>query len=242
MDAVTWGRAKQLIADALELPEAEREPFLERACDDPALRVEVRALVMESSPILLADALTADESFATSDIDPQADALHPGVSVGPYEVIELLGTGGMSQVYLAQDTRLKRRVALKCLLSSKQATEERRARIMQEARAAGRIMHSNVAAIHDVIDDGDRVFIVMEYVEGESLARCIKRGALPVDRVVAIGRQLTTALGAAHDQGVVHRDLKPANVQLTRDGSAKYSTSASRRPCRSARRRARSIR
>ena len=221
MDAVTWGRAKQLIADALELPEAEREPFLERACDDPALRVEVRALVMESSPILLADALTADESFATPDIDPQADALHPGASVGPYEVIELLGTGGMSQVYLAQDTRLKRRVALKCLLSSKQATEERRARIMQEARAAGRIMHSNVAAIHDVIDDGDRVFIVMEYVEGESLARCIKRGALPVDRVVAIGRQLTTALGAAHDQGVVHRDLKPANVQLTRDGSAK---------------------
>jgi tetratricopeptide (TPR) repeat protein/tRNA A-37 threonylcarbamoyl transferase component Bud32 len=221
MDAVTWARTKPLIADVLERPEAERDSFLERACDDPALRVAVRTLLKEYSPIFLTNTLTADQSFVTSDIDPQADALHPGAFVGPYEVIELLGTGGMSQVYLAQDRRLKRRVALKCLLSSKQATEERRARILQEARAAARITHNKVAAIYDVIEEADRVFIVMEYVEGESLARCIKRGPLPVDQVVAIGRQLAEALGAAHDQGVVHRDLKPANVQLTRDGSAK---------------------
>src|SRR3989442_8082025 len=92
---------------------------------------------------------------------------------------------------------------------------------MVEARGAGRINHPNGATIHDVIEDATRAFIVMEYVEGESLATRLKRGRLPIDRVIAIGRQLASALAAAHATGIIHRDLKPANVHVTADGSAK---------------------
>jgi TolB-like protein/Tfp pilus assembly protein PilF len=147
-----------------------------------------------------------------------AGDLQPGTRVGPYVLLDRLGSGGMGVVYLGQDTRLQRRVALKCLTD---AGADDRLRVLREARAAGRINHPNVATIHDVIEEGSHTFIVMEYVEGESLARRIGRERLPVTTVIALGRQLAAALAAAHAEGVIHRDLKPANVQLTRRGSAK---------------------
>ena len=110
---------------------------------------------------------------------------------------------------------------MKCLLSSGAGSEDLRDRIIREARAAARITHSYVAAVHDVVEHEGRAFIVMEYVEGESLAAVLKREALPAGRVIAIGRQLAAALAAAHSGGVIHRDLKPANIQVTRDGSVK---------------------
>jgi serine/threonine protein kinase/tetratricopeptide (TPR) repeat protein len=144
-----------------------------------------------------------------------------GATVGPYQVIARLGAGGMGEVFLGHDPRLQRRVALKCLSRTDTQSAEARARILREARAAARLNHPNIAAIYDVLEEGDRTFIVMEYVEGENLALRIGRGRLPIDEVRALGRQLASALAAAHAQGVIHRDLKPANVHVTRDGSIK---------------------
>jgi serine/threonine-protein kinase len=141
--------------------------------------------------------------------------------VGPYEVLARLGAGGMGEVFLGHDPRLQRRVALKCLTAPETQAGHVRMRIMREARAAARLNHPNIAAVFDVLEQDDRTFIVMEYVEGESLAARLSRGRLPIDEVRSIGRQLASALATAHGQGVIHRDLKPANIQMTRDGSIK---------------------
>jgi eukaryotic-like serine/threonine-protein kinase len=125
----------------------------------------------------------------------------------------------MGEVYLGRDLRLDRKVALKCLLSSH--PEDEHARIVHEARAAAQINHTNVATIHDVLDEGSRAYIVMEYVEGESLAARLRHGRMPLREALLIARQLLSALAAAHAVGVVHRDLKPANVQITPGGAVK---------------------
>ena len=127
----------------------------------------------------------------------------------------------MGEVFLGRDPRLDRSVALKCLLRSRGGSEDLRAHVIQEARAAARITHAHVAAVYDVLEHDGRAFIVMEYVEGESLAALLLRGPLPPDRVVAVGRQIADALAAAHGGGIVHRDLKPANIQVTLEGSIK---------------------
>ena len=146
--------------------------------------------------------------------------LTPGSSVGPYVVVERLGHGGMGEVFLARDTRLQRKVALKYLRADVD-TVDAHAVLLREARALAKINHPNIAAIHDVIEDGGRAFIVMEYVEGESLAAKVIRERVPIDAVIAIGRQIAAGLGAAHAAGVIHRDLKPSNVQLTPSGVVK---------------------
>ncbi len=142
-------------------------------------------------------------------------------SVGPYQILEKIGAGGMGEVFLGHDPRLERRVALKCLTSAETSSEQGRARVLREARAAARLNHPNIAGVYDVLELDDGTFIVMEYVEGISLAAHLASGPLPVEQVRAIGRQLASALAAAHASGVIHRDLKPANIQLTPDGSIK---------------------
>lgn len=131
----------------------------------------------------------------------------------------------MGVVFLGNDPRLHRKVALKCLTPPPRAertgVDDPRQLILREARAAARINHPNVATIHDVLEHEGRAFIVMEYVEGESLAARLMRERPSIERVMAIGRQLTAALAAAHAKGVVHRDLKPGNVHITPDGSVK---------------------
>jgi serine/threonine-protein kinase len=147
--------------------------------------------------------------------------LTPGTRLGPYEIQAAIGAGGMGEVYLAHDTRLNRKVALKSLSGSSVDTPEGRDRLLREARAAAQLTHPNIAAIHDILDTGPCPCIVMEYVQGESLAAKIARGPLPSTQAVLIGVQLADALAQAHAAGVVHRDLKPANVQITPDGTAK---------------------
>jgi eukaryotic-like serine/threonine-protein kinase len=143
-----------------------------------------------------------------------------GSTVGPYRVLARLGAGGMGEVYLGHDSRLDRRVALKCVSAALQDAEWR-AHTLREARAAARLTHPNVAAVHDVLEQDGRMFIVMEYVEGESLSSRLTRGALAPDEVIAIGCQLASAMAAAHADGVVHRDLKPGNIQLSAGGVVK---------------------
>lgn len=221
MDAVTWEKAKDLITEVLSRAPADREAYLRERCPDAALRAEIDAMLRayETDPDFLEQPPRIDH-VDDGEIDELAD-LKPGTRVGPYVIIDRLGRGGMGQVFLSSDPRLHRKVALKCLISSPLQGDERRHRIVREARAAAGISHPNVATVHDVIEHEGRAFIVMEYVEGESLAARLKRERLPIDTVVAIGRQLVAALAAAHATGVIHRDLKPANIQLLPDGSVK---------------------
>lgn len=142
-------------------------------------------------------------------------------TVGPYRVISSLGRGGMGEVYLAEDTRLGRRVALKTLSDPTLASPEAHARPRGEARAAAALTHPNVAAIYDVLEADGQTHIVMEYVEGETLAARVARGPAPEDNIRSIGGQLCAALTAAHRRGVIHRDLKPSNVIVTPDGTVK---------------------
>ncbi|HVE71534.1 MAG TPA: protein kinase [Thermoanaerobaculia bacterium] len=140
------------------------------------------------------------------------DTIAPGSRLGPYEVIAPLGAGGMGEVWRARDTRLDRSVALKVLPASLRHDTDLRARFDREARTISQLNHPNICTLHDVGDD----FIVMELLDGESLADRIARGPLPVADVVRFGTQIAAGLEAAHRRGVVHRDLKPANVMITR--------------------------
>ncbi|TAK12159.1 MAG: tetratricopeptide repeat protein [Acidobacteria bacterium] len=144
-----------------------------------------------------------------------------GTDVGPYRVIERLGAGGMGEVFLAEDTRLRRKVALKRLMPHAVRDGEARARALHEARTVARLHHPGIATVFDVLEGDDTLIIVMEYVEGETLGSRIARGALPAGEAVDLGIQLADALADAHSHGVLHCDLKPANVHLTRGGRAK---------------------
>ena len=135
----------------------------------------------------------------------------PGTRLGPYEIIETIGAGGMGAVYRARDTRLGRDVAMK--ISSSRFSD----RFEREARAIAALSHSNICTLHDIGPD----YLVMELVPGHTLAERIGRGPIPVEESLRIARQIADALQAAHDRGIVHRDLKPANVKLTPDGHVK---------------------
>ncbi len=143
----------------------------------------------------------------------------PGLRIGPYRILKPLGSGGMGAVYLAQDERLDRRVALKILTG--RAGEDAARRIRHEARAVARLNHPNIAAVYDVFEHDSRSFLVMEYVDGERLTEIARSQPVPIDRMIDIGLQLVDALAYAHTAGIIHRDVKPANVMLTRDGKVK---------------------
>jgi Tol biopolymer transport system component len=146
-------------------------------------------------------------------------ALAPGAKLGPYEIVAPLGAGGMGEVYRARDTRLGREVAVKVLPQHLSSNPEIRARFEREAKAVSSLNHPNVCVLHDVGSEDDTDYLVMELVEGETLAARLTRGALPLPDILKIGAQLADALDRAHRAGVVHRDLKPGNVMLTKAGA-----------------------
>ena len=147
-------------------------------------------------------------------------ALEPGTRLGPYEVTGQLGAGGMGEVCRARDTKLNREVALKVLPQAFAADPQRMTRFHREAQLLATLNHPNIAAIHG-FEDGPPVAIVMELVEGETLAAMIDRGPLPLDEALQIAKQIAEALEYAHDRGVVHRDLKPANIKVAPGGAVK---------------------
>ena len=148
-----------------------------------------------------------------------------GETVGHYRVIERLGTGGMGDVYLAEDVRLARPVALKVLRAEAQADPEARARLLREARAASALSHPGIAVVYEIDDvessGGTVRFIAMEYVAGETLAAHARRRELDLDGALDLTGQVAEALAEAHAQGVVHRDVKPSNVMVTPSGRVK---------------------
>jgi serine/threonine protein kinase len=147
--------------------------------------------------------------------------LSSGKQLGPYEIIALIGAGGMGEVYRARDTRLQRTVALKVLPPEVAADAARRQRFEHEARAASALNHPNILTVYDTGEQDGLAYIVSELIEGESLRDMLKRGPLPQSRVVDLGGQVADALAAAHAADIVHRDLKPENIMVTRDGRAK---------------------
>ncbi len=148
-------------------------------------------------------------------------ALSAGTRLGHYDVTALLGEGGMGQVWQATDTQLNRQVALKILPDAFAADPDRLARFTREAQILASLNHSNIAAIYGIEESEGTRALVLELVEGPTLADRISKGPIPVDEALPIAKQIAEALEAAHEQGVIHRDLKPANVKVKDDGTVK---------------------
>ena len=147
--------------------------------------------------------------------------MEPGTKLGPYEITEQLGGGGMGEVYLAEDTRLGRKVAIKVLPAEFASDPERRARFEQEARAAAALNHPHIAAVFDVGTEDGTHFMVQEYLEGDTLREPLGKGALPLKKALGLATEIAEALAAAHAAGIIHRDLKPENIFVTKEGHAK---------------------
>src|SRR5215469_6435846 len=145
-------------------------------------------------------------------------ALAAGVKLGPYEIVAPIGAGGMGEVYKARDTRLDRDVAVKVLPEHLAANEEIRQRFEREAKTISQFSHPHICAPYDVGREGDVEYLVMEYLEGESLADRLGKGALPTEQILRYGIEIADALDKAHRQGIVHRDLKPGNIMITKSG------------------------
>jgi serine/threonine protein kinase len=144
--------------------------------------------------------------------------LTDGARLGPYEILSPLGAGGMGEVYRARDTRLDRTVAIKVLAAHLSSSPEVRQRFEREAKTISQLSHPHICALHDVGREGDTEYLVMEYLEGETVAERLLRGPLPLEQTLRFGIQIADALDKAHRQGIVHRDLKPSNVMITKSG------------------------
>ncbi len=144
-----------------------------------------------------------------------------GIWLGGYEILSPLGSGGMGEVYRARDPRLNREVAVKVLPLSFASDPERLARFSREAQVLASLNDPHIAGIYGLDEAGGQQFLVLEFVDGESLDKRIARGPMPIDEALTIASQIAEALEAAHEKGIIHRDLKPANIVLTRDGQVK---------------------
>src|SRR6478672_2962757 len=145
--------------------------------------------------------------------------LGPGARLGVYEIVNVLGAGGMGEVYRARDTRLGRHVAIKVLLPAVAASADRLARFEREAQTLASLSHPNIAQLFGIEEGSDGSFLVMELVEGKTLADRIAQGPVPLDDALPIATQIADALEAAHERGIIHRDLKPANIKVRADGA-----------------------
>ena len=223
MEVERWNRIEELYQAALALPPERRAAFLARACStDPQLRAEVQSLLDQQA-----------DSFLEGAPVSAIKTLRPGVKLSNFEIVELIGQGGMGEVYRARDVRLKREVAIKVLPPSMVRDPDRIARFEREARAAGSLNHPNIVAVYDTGHDGDTYWIASELVAGEPLAGVIRHGPLAPRKAIEIAAQIADGLAAAHTAGIVHRDLKPANIMVARDGRVKildFGLAKQRRP------------
>ncbi len=216
-----WQELKEILYPALELAAAKRSSFLDEKCgDDNELRTEIESLIAAHSSAAERFESPAVEMIAKVVSDEQADEM-VGRSIGRYDIIDKLGAGGMGEIYLALDTGLNRKVALKFLPSFFTQDRERLRRFQQEARAASALNHPNILTIHEVGHLDSAHFIATEFVEGESLRDHISRGPLKITAGLDIATQVASALATAHEAGIIHRDVKPENIMLRRDGIVK---------------------
>src|SRR5262245_39751584 len=221
METKDCPRLEQLFHTALGLGAAERADYLARECaDEDAMRAEVESLIEAfekqadflDKPAFNAGlkALSADSSESLS-----------GKLIGSYRVERMLGKGGMGEVYLAEDTRLGRLVALKFLARRLAADNWARRQLVKEAQAVAMLDHPNICTVHGLEEADGHSFIVTQYVEGEVQAHLLHEGRLEAQQVLPLALQIVGALAEAHAHGIIHRDIKPRNLILTADGQLK---------------------
>ena len=204
---------QELFHTARKLPVAERRDFLSDRCrQNDSLKQEIESL------------LAGDTQSSDSSVDSVAaplSSISRGTRIGHYEVINLLGMGGMGQVYRAHDAVLHRDIALKVLPPSFAVDAGRQSRLMREAQVLAALSHPNIAVIYGVEHSTGTLAFAMEIIPGETLAERIAAGPIPLREALRIARQIADALEAAHERSIVHRDLKPANIKITSEGTVK---------------------
>ena len=211
-------RLKEVFAGARALPAERRPAYLAEACGgNEALRQEVESLLAfdeRAKSFLETPAVVqVQDAFAAKNLE--------GQRIGSYQIEAWIGAGGMGEVYKALDTKLNRQVAIKVLLPAVADDPDRLARFSREAQVLASLNHPHIAQIHGLEDAGGVRALIMELVEGPTLADRIAQGAIPVDEALAMAKQIAEALEAAHEQGIIHRDLKPANIKVREDGTVK---------------------
>jgi eukaryotic-like serine/threonine-protein kinase len=223
MTRETWQQVKEIFQAALEQPPAERDLFLSEACSgNDSLRAEVQSLIAshEKSGSFLDGAAYEVAADVLTDTQSALN-MHSGQTFNSYRILSVLGRGGMGEVYLAEDTRLGRKVALKFLPASHNYDSDRLRRFEREARAASALNHPHILTIYEIGFFDGRQFISTEYIDGETLRDRQRRSPLKLSEVLELAAQVTSALAAAHQAGIVHRDIKPENIMLRRDGYVK---------------------
>ncbi|HEX7176197.1 MAG TPA: protein kinase [Pyrinomonadaceae bacterium] len=222
MEVKDWQHVESLFHAALGLRAGERAALLARECaGDAALRGEVESLLaafeghrdlLEEPAFSLGLKVMSEDAVSASLV---------GMQVGPYKLMEALGRGGMGEVYLAEDTRLGRKVALKSLSGRLVGDNWARRQLIREAQAVAMLDHPNICAVHGIEEQDGHSFIIMQYVEGENLSRLISERPPDAKRALALALQVVGALAEAHAHGIIHRDIKPQNVMVNADGQAK---------------------
>src|SRR5690242_1528990 len=208
-----WQQVKCVLQEALEIAPQQRPAFLDRACStDRSLRREVESLLSSSNEVR--------SSFMKSAVE-EGLRLAKGTRLGDFEILSLIGTGGMGEVYRARDCRLERDVAIKVLPRFVSFDPERLHRFEQEAKAAAALNHPNILAVFQMGTYEGAPYLVSELLEGETLREEVKRGPIPPKKAIDYGLQIVRGLAAAHGKGIVHRDLKPENLFVTGDGRIK---------------------
>jgi serine/threonine-protein kinase len=214
-------QVEKLFHAVVDLPDEERAAYLAEACNgDERLKAEVNSLI---------SAFDNDESFidkpalelGLSVLSRSSGETLIGETVGPYKIVSQLGKGGMGEVYLAEDTKLERKVALKFISPEMVDDKWAKRRLVKEAQASAMLDHPSICPVYDIQEWEGHMFIVMQYVEGETLAGVIGKSSLGSEQVITLGRQIVSALAEAHAHGIIHRDIKPRNIMVTSGGHIK---------------------
>ena len=214
-----WQQIEGLFHAALEREPSERAAFLSEACgDNISLRSAIESLLTHHEQ---ADSFIESSAFSISAVLGEQPESLVGKTFGNYRVLEMLGEGGMGQVYLAQDNKLGRKVALKFLARYFTQEKDRLRRFEQEARAASALNHPNIITIYEIGEAEAHHFIATEFIDGQTLRERMKRTPMSLSEVLEVAVQTASALAAAHAAGIAHRDIKPENIMVRRDGIVK---------------------
>jgi eukaryotic-like serine/threonine-protein kinase len=215
-----WQEVESLFHAALEMEKEQRHTYLAGACaGKDSVLAEVQSLLAAFENKNLLDHDAFDMGLAVLQTSIQNSMA--GKSIGVYRILTALGKGGMGEVYLADDTRLVRKVALKFLSGELVGDHRAKRQLIKEAQAVAKLDHPNICTVYGIEDDGEHSFIVMQYVEGETLASLVRSRSLEAGGILPLAQQIVSALAEAHAHGIVHRDIKPSNIMVTPSGQAK---------------------
>jgi eukaryotic-like serine/threonine-protein kinase len=215
-----WENLKEIFHAALNLSPNERDSYLENACDgNPSLRSAVESLIKSHDET--GNFVDAPVYEAAAQMLARDHELKVGELIAHYEIRSVLGEGGMGKVYLAQDSKLERKVALKILPTEFAANQEHMRRFTMEAKTAAALHHPNIAQIFEIGNQNHTPYIAMEYVAGDTLRQLLSRRKIEIKRAIEIAAQIASALSAAHQRGIIHRDIKPENLIVTTNGQIK---------------------